>query len=93
MVNRPTQRASEVKRDEAIPGRKRLYTLIKDYQPSVVCFVGKITYSLFIDSSECNFGWQPDILSSKIYVMRSPNHGLASVRIEDLKIISNALKE
>ncbi len=70
-----------------------MYTLIRDYQPSVVYFVGKITYSLFIDSSEFDFGWQPDIFSSKIYVMRSPNHGLASVRIEDLKIITKALKE
>ncbi|MBA3751496.1 mismatch-specific DNA-glycosylase [Candidatus Dependentiae bacterium] len=93
MVDRPTQKASEVKRDEATPGRERLYSFIKQYRPLVVCFVGKITYSLFIESTEFNFGWQPDIFSSKIYVMRSPNHGLASVRIQDLENISKALKE
>ncbi|MBA2306738.1 hypothetical protein H0W26_01235 [Candidatus Dependentiae bacterium] len=51
MVDRPTHKASEVKRLEATPGRKRLYTVIKRYHPFVVCFVGKIMYSLFIESS------------------------------------------
>ncbi len=89
MVSRPSRTANELKRVEAIPGRKNLHAEIKKYKPKVVCFVGKITYSLFIDSNDFTFGWQPDIESSKIYVMHSPNHGYAKIRIKELQEINN----
>lgn len=85
IVRRPSRTASEVKKEEALPGRKRLRAVIKKYQPVVVCFVGKITYSLFSETSEFSFGWQPDIAESKIYVMHSPHRGFARVRIKELQ--------
>lgn len=90
MVDRPSRTASDLKKIEAVPGRKRLYTIIKRYKPKIVCFVGKITYSLFIDQKEVEYGWQPDIDDSKIYVMHTPLHGPASVRIKDLKKVYKA---
>lgn len=93
MVDRATVTASKVKRNEAIAGKKRLLNAIKKYKPKVVCFVGKITYNLFIGSSEFSFGWQPDIYSSKVYVMHSPNHGLAITRINDLKEIMKEIRK
>jgi len=89
IIDRPTRRASELKKIEAKPGKKRLMALIKKYKPLVVCFIGKITYSLFIGLPIVTLGWQPSISSSRIYVMHSPNHGLAKIRIKELKEINN----
>jgi mismatch-specific thymine-DNA glycosylase len=47
VVDRPTRSTVELKRAEALPGRKKLNTAFKKYQPNVICFVGKITYSMF----------------------------------------------
>ena len=64
--NRPTQTAVQIKKIEALPRRKRVLAAIKKYQPLVVCFIGKITYSLFIGSSNVSYGWQPDISVSSV---------------------------
>jgi double-stranded uracil-DNA glycosylase len=88
IVDRPTRTAAEIKNIEALPGKKRLLATIKKYQPLVVCFIGKKTYELFIKSSKISYGWHPAISLSKIYVMHSPNHGLARIRIKELKEIS-----
>lgn len=85
IVNRPTRTATEIKKEEAIPGRKRILAAIKKYKPKVVCFVSKITYKLFIDSSAFKYGWQPDIAQSKIYVTHAPLHGLARVRVKEFQ--------
>jgi len=87
IVERQTRSTSELKKEEAIPGRKHVLNEIIKYKPQVVCFVGKITYLLFSGLRNVDYGWQPDIASSKIYVMHAPHHGPAKVRIEDLKEI------
>lgn len=92
IVNRPTRTAAEIKKEEAAPGRKRIIAAIKQYKPKVVCFIGKITYSLFIESSKFSYGWQNDIAMSKIYVTHPPHHGLASVRIKEFKEVYTASK-
>jgi TDG/mug DNA glycosylase family protein len=92
LVYRPTKTISEVKRAEAVPGNLRIISAIKYYRPSVVCFVGKGTYQLFTQTSHCEYGWQAPIDASKIFVMHSPIHGLASIRIEELKEVAKAAK-
>jgi len=87
IVDRPSRTATEIKKEEAIPGRRRILAAIKKYKPKIVCFVGKITYSLFIDSSQFAYGWQDDIDHSKIYVSHAPHRGLASIRIKEFKEI------
>lgn len=87
MVDRPSRRASELKRIEALPGIKRLRAAIKKYKPKVVCFVGKVTYGLFMGQRNISYGWQENIDSSKIYVMHAPHHGPAQLRIQDLQEI------
>ena len=86
--------ASELKCSEAAPGTKRIYGAIKKYHPHIVCFVGKVTYGLFIGlpSGKVSYRWQPDINSSKIYVMHSPNHGYASIRVKELEEMYKASK-
>lgn len=85
IVNRPSRTATEIKKEEAIPGRKRILAAIKRYKPHVVCFVGKITYKLFIGTSDFTYGWQPNIAQSKIYVSHTPHRGPAQERIKDFK--------
>lgn len=93
IVDRPTLTAAEIKKIEALPGRKRLFTAIKKYHPLVVCFIGKMTYNLYSGSSKFSYGWQPDIALSKVYVMHSPNHGFARTRIKELKEIMLAINK
>jgi len=85
VVNRASRRASELKKEEALPGRKRILAAIYKYKPQVVCFVGKITYNLFSELKKFSYGWQQDIAFSKIYVMHTPLHGAPQVRIKELK--------
>jgi hypothetical protein len=66
--------------------------LIKEYHPTVVCFIGKGTYQLFTQKPHCQYGWQSSIGQSKIFVMHSPIHGFASIRIKELKEVAKVSK-
>lgn len=90
LAERPTKRFSEIKKNEIEPGRKRILAAIKKYRPHVVCFIGKRTYELFKEIKDCTYGWQPSIDSTRIFVMHTPLHGLAKVRVEELKKIGKA---
>ena len=92
LVYRPTKTVSEITQKEAIPGSLRIITAIKYFHPPVVCFVGKGTYQLFTQTSHCEYGWQVTIGSSKVFVMHSPIHGFASIRINELKEIATVSK-
>lgn len=87
LVHRPTPKVVNIKPDEAIPGSLKVVHAIHKYCPRVVVFVGKGTYQLFSNTSQCNYGWQPSIGHSRIFVMHSPLHGLARIRIKELKEI------
>jgi double-stranded uracil-DNA glycosylase len=91
LIARQSRSTVGLTRKEALPGAARIVKDITKYQPEVVCFVGKITYQLFSGLKDVPFGWQSDIASSKVYVMHAPHHGLARVRIKDLKEILRAL--
>jgi TDG/mug DNA glycosylase family protein len=90
IASRPTKAFTEIKQAEAIPGALRIVAAIKKYQPLVVCFIGKRTFQLFAQTSSCEYGWQPNIGTSRIYVMHTPLHGLAQVRIHELKKVGKA---
>ncbi|HEX5358355.1 MAG TPA: uracil-DNA glycosylase family protein, partial [Candidatus Nitrosotalea sp.] len=47
VVNRPTRIVTELVKGEEETGRKRILKIIKKYEPSVVCFVGKVSYEKF----------------------------------------------
>jgi TDG/mug DNA glycosylase family protein len=91
LIDRQTRSTVGLTRKEALPGAGRIVKDIIKYQPEVVCFVGKITYQLFSGLKDVAFGWQPDIASSKVYVMHAPHRGAAQVRIKDLKEIAKVL--
>lgn len=90
LVYRPTERMAQVTKDEARLGAKRIVTAIKQYRPSVVCFIGKGTYELFSGKKNQSYGWQEDIGASRIFVMHSPIHGARSIRIKELRLVGKA---
>lgn len=92
LIERPTIDITALKKDEEIPGRKRITRIIQKEAPSVVCFIGKITYQKYLGSKEEDFGWQDDIFKSRVFVMHSPLRGEASVRVKELKEIKRAIK-
>ncbi len=81
----PSPTVEGLDKAEIAPGRKRILDAIKKYKPRVVCFIAKITYSLFANSSTVSYGWQDDIGQSKIYVAHAPHRGFASVRIKEFQ--------
>lgn len=91
MVDRESINVSFLKKNEGQAGRERLVHAIMIYQPMIVCFVGKITYQMFMDTKQCTYGWQTPISSSRIYVMHTPLRGSAHIRIDELKEIKNSL--
>jgi len=92
MIDRPTRNITLLRKGEGNPGVKRLDSIIKIQKPKIVCFVGRITYEKYIGSKFFSFGWQNNIGSSRVFVMHSPLHGKASVRIHELEEINNTAK-
>lgn len=90
LVDTPSKTVAELNKAEIIPGRKRILHAIKKYKPRVVCFVGKINYRLFSGISDVEYGWQPDIAQSKIYVAHAPHRGWASVRVKEFQEVAEA---
>jgi len=88
VVDRPSKDVSLLKKGEEAPGVIRLNSIIRDIKPKVVCFVGKVTYQKFSGLKDVNFGWQPNLYNSKIFVMHFPLRGEAVVRINELKEIA-----
>ena len=85
IINRPTRDVSELRKGEELPGRRRIVAVIRKYTLGVVCFIGKVTYEKFTGSRDFDFGWQEDILTSRVFVMHFPLRGEAIVRIRELK--------
>jgi G:T/U-mismatch repair DNA glycosylase len=90
IANRPTKTFNEIKPAEAIAAIVHIVTAIKKYKPLVVCFIGKRTYELFTQRSDHRYGWQGHIESTRVYVMHTPLHGLARVRVNELKKVGKA---
>ncbi|MDE1870736.1 MAG: hypothetical protein KGI06_00665 [Candidatus Micrarchaeota archaeon] len=88
IITRPSRDVSQLKRGEENNGRRRILRLVSLNKPSVVCFIGKVTYSKFTGNDDFRFGWQEDIYNSKAYVMHFPIRGKALVRIRELREIN-----
>ncbi|MCL4436477.1 MAG: hypothetical protein M1503_03595 [Thaumarchaeota archaeon] len=89
LVNRPTKEVKYLNRGEEKKGAAKLLEAIHVYHPTVICFIGKVTYSKFTGQSKVDFGWHEPINNSKAYVMHFPIRGSASIRIEEFKEIND----
>lgn len=92
IINRPTRDVSELNKNEELPGRKKITSIIKTQKPKVVCFVGKVTYEKYRGSKDVSFGWQDSIGGAKIFVMHFPLRGKAAVRVRELNKIAQAIR-
>lgn len=92
IIDRPTIDITGIRKDEELPGRKRITRILQKEAPSVVCFIGKVTYQKYKGLKNVEFGWQDDLFSSKVFVMHSPLRGEASIRVKELREIKRALK-
>ncbi|MFL6480161.1 MAG: uracil-DNA glycosylase family protein [Nitrososphaera sp.] len=88
LVNRATRDISQLMKGEENKGRKHVVSIIKRYEPQVVCFIGKISFEKFSQSKDFDFGWQQDIYNSKTFLMHFPIRGRAEVRVCELREIS-----
>ena len=88
IIDRPTPDITGLKKGEELTGRARMARTIQKEKPKVVCFVGKVAYEKFIGRKDFDFGWQPDVGSSKAFVMHFPLRGEAIIRVRELKIVA-----
>lgn len=91
LVDRPTVDVTGLKKGEELPGVQRLTNIIATMVPAVVCFIGKITLSTYRGGGRCDWGWQPDIGSSKSYLMHFPLRGPADVRVRELREVAGCV--
>jgi TDG/mug DNA glycosylase family protein len=84
---------TELKKGEERAGIKRALETIQTHKPKIVCFIGKITLNIFRGSRVCDYGWQPNIANSRVYLMHFPIRGPASVRVRELSEVRVASDE
>jgi TDG/mug DNA glycosylase family protein len=87
LVNRATRDVSQLMKGEENAGRKQVISIIKEYKPQVVCFIGRISFEKFSQSKDFDFGWQQDIYKSRTFLMHFPIRGRADVRVRELREI------
>ena len=90
LVDRPTVDVTMLKKGEEAAGIRRALRVIRNCQPRVVCFIGKIAFNKFYGTRKCDWGWQPKIEEAKVYLMHFPIRGPAAIRVQELKEIKRA---
>jgi TDG/mug DNA glycosylase family protein len=90
LVDRPTIDVTELKKGEAQAGIKRALKIIRTHRPKVVCFIGKIAFNTFRSSRKCDWGWQENIGTARVYLMHFPIRGPAAIRVKELREVKSA---
>lgn len=90
IIDRPTIDITGLHQGEERTGRARMVRTIQAEKPKVVCFVGKVAYEKFMGMKNFDFGWQPDVGSSKAFVMHFPLRGEAIIRVRELRVVARA---
>jgi len=87
LIDRPTVDVTELRKGEEKMGVERLLKHLREKEPKVVCFIGKISLNTFQATRKCDWGWQPDIEGVKAYLMHFPIRGSAEIRVKELREI------
>ncbi|MGH7141575.1 MAG: hypothetical protein ACREGH_03010 [Minisyncoccia bacterium] len=90
IIDRPTRDITGIKKNEELPGRKKIFRIIQKEKPKVVCFIGKVAYEKYVGSKDFTFGWQKEIAASRVFVMHFPLRGEAIIRVRELQKIKRA---
>ncbi|MDE1925175.1 MAG: hypothetical protein KGH79_03270 [Patescibacteria group bacterium] len=91
IIDRPTRDITGIKKDEELPGRKKIFRIIKAEAPKVVCFIGKVAYEKYVGSKNFSFGWQENVAVSKVFVMHFPLRGEAIIRVRELQEVTRTI--
>lgn len=74
VVDRPTQRASEISADEFLRARARFEAKMRQYEPRVVAFLGKRALSAMLATSEIPWGRQESVFAgATAWVLPNPS--------------------
>jgi TDG/mug DNA glycosylase family protein len=92
IIDRPTRDITGIEKGEELSGRKKIFRIIQKEKPKIVCFIGKIAYEKYVGSKDFTFGWQEDIVASKVFVMHFPLRGEAIIRVRELQKVKRGLK-
>lgn len=93
IVERPTQRADELTRDEYKQGGQRLGYLLKRYRPEIACYVGKGVYEQFSGRKDVPWGLQPQSVVPGVTDFVAPSSsGLVRIPYGDVLEIYRSLK-
>jgi TDG/mug DNA glycosylase family protein len=90
LVDRPTIDVTKLEKGEEQAGIERAMETIRTHKPTVVCFIGKVTFNKFQGSRACDYGWQKDIENARVYLMHFPIRGPASIRVRELREVRRA---
>ena len=90
LVDRPTIDVTRLEKGEEQAGIRRALRIIRRCRPRVVCFIGKIALNTFCSSRKCEWGWQPEIEGTRVYLMHFPIRGPAAVRVKELREMKRA---
>ena len=93
LVDRPTVDVTMLKKGEEAAGIRRALKVIRNCQPRVVCFIGKIAFNKFYGTRKCDWGWQPKIGDAPVYLMHFPIRGPAAIRVQELKEIMRVTED
>jgi TDG/mug DNA glycosylase family protein len=94
IVARPTKTAAEICKEEYEEGREILKEKIEQYEPKVVCFVGKGVYQEFSSQRNVFWGVQPtSVVPGVIEFVAPSSSGLVRMRLDEIVAIFSQLKE
>jgi TDG/mug DNA glycosylase family protein len=88
IVERPTQCADQITKEEYRVGRLRLMQKIADLRPRVVCFVGKGVYLQYSGKKSAAWGLQESSVIPGVQEFVAPSSsGLVRMKLDDIVAI------
>ncbi|AUS08127.1 mismatch-specific DNA-glycosylase [Laceyella sacchari] len=88
IVERPTQRADQITKEEYRVGRLRLMQKIADLRPRVVCFVGKGVYLQYSGKKSAAWGLQESSVIPGVQEFVAPSSsGLVRMKLDEIVAI------
>lgn len=85
IVSRPTKAADEITKEEYQKGREILIKKITEYQPKIVCFVGKGVYQEYSKKRTVPWGRQHEsIVPGTIDFVAPSSSGLVRMKLDEI---------
>lgn len=94
IVDRPTNEAAEITKEEYKEGAILLRKKIEAYRPNAVCFVGKGVYKEFSQKKKIDWGVQEDpVVPGAIEFVAPSSSGLVRIKLNDIVDVYRGLNK